>query len=160
MNKLFTCETCEKTFARARDLSRHRKMTTTHDLIIKNTNDGVVFVCHVCSDEFKDGKYLLAHRRKVQHDREPERAVQDAGRSIMLATTFAFVRVHDAVKSAFDEIRNEVLPLYANVVDGNPEATNERIDQFLQPYSNFVNDGLQRDAFLVCDALTKDIQLL
>ena len=75
----------------------------------------------------------------------------------MLATTFAFVRVHDAVKSAFEEIRNELLPLYANVVDENPEATNERIDQFLQPYSNFVNDGLQRDAFLVCDALTKDI---
>ena len=159
-DKLFTCETCDKTFVKAKDLSRHMKMTTTHDLIIKNTINGTVFVCDVCRQEFKDAKYLFAHRRNVQHDRETEKVAQDAGRSVILTTTLAFVRVHDAVKSAFEQIHEEVFPLYTDIKDENPEAKNERIEQFLQPYSNFVNDGLQRDAFLVCDALIKDIQSL
>ena len=60
-NKLFTCETCDKTFVKASDLSRHKKMTTTHDLTIKNTNNGTVFVCDVCRKEFKDAQYLFAH---------------------------------------------------------------------------------------------------
>ena len=77
---------------------------------------------------------------------------------MILSTTSAFVRVHDAVKCAFEEIREEIFLLYA--ADGNREATNERIEKFLQPFNNFVNDGLQRDAFLVCDALIKDIRAL
>ena len=159
-NKLFSCETCDKTFVKASDLSRHKKMTTAHDLIIKNTNNETVFVCGVCRKEFKDAQYLFAHRRNVQHDRGTEKIAQDTDRSVILTNTLAFVRVHDAVKSAFEQIHEEVFPLYTDVKDGNPEAINERIEQFLQPYSNFINDGLQRDPFLVCDALTKDIQSL
>ena len=79
---------------------------------------------------------------------------------MLLTTTLAFIRVHDAVKSAFDEIHKEVFPLYTNLDDETAEAKDERIEQFLKPYSNFVNDGLQRDTFLVCDALIKDIQSL
>ena len=157
-NKLYICEKCERTFKSASDLARHKTMTTTHDLIIKNTINGTVFVCDACLQEFKDAQYLFAHRRHVQHDQETEKVVKDVRRSLILTTTSAFVRVHDAVKCAFEEIREEIILLYA--ADGNREATNERIEKFLQPFNNFVNDGLQRDAFLVCDALIKDIHAL
>ena len=155
---LFICETCGKTFLRSVDLHRHKKMTTTHDYVKRNECNEIVYECEVCRQEFKNPQVLFVHRRR--HDVEPEKTAQGASRSVLLTTTLAFIRVHDAVKSAFYEIRKEVFTLYANLDDETPEAMNERIEQFLRPYSNFVNDGLQRDTFLVCDALIKDIQSL
>ena len=157
-NKLFTCETCDKTFTTAVGLSRHKQMTKTHDYVKRNECNEIVYECKVCRQEFKNPQVLFVHRRR--HDVEPEKTAQGASRSVLLTTTLAFIRVHDAVKSAFDEIRTEVFPLYAKLDDETPEAMTERIEQFLKPYSNFVNDGLQRDTFLVCDALIKDIQSL
>ena len=156
--KLFICETCGKTFLRSVDLHRHKKMTTTHDFIKRNECNEIVYECEVCRHEFKNPQVLLAHRRR--HDFEPEKTVQGASQSLMMTTTLAFLKVHDAVTATFDEIRKEVFPLYASLKNETAEATSERIEQSLQPYINFVNDGLQRDTLLVCDALTKDIQTL
>ena len=136
----FKCDICSKVYSRKDSLARHKRivhdgnaiLTKSHAFTKKNVNS-----------------------EKEYAESESKKEAQDIGRSVILSTTSAFVRVHDAVKSAFEEIREEIFLLYAT--DGNQEATNERIEKYLQPYSNFVNDGLQRDAFLVCDVLIKDI---
>ena len=33
-----------------------------------------------------------------------------------------------------------------------------RFNHLLQVHSNFINDGLQRDVFILCDAIIKDIK--
>ena len=40
------------------------------------------------------------------------------------------------------------------------EETNARISEILRPFGNFLNNGLQRDTFIMSDALLRDIESL
>ena len=110
----FKCDVCGNVYSRKDSVARQKRivhdgnatLTKSHVLIKKNLNSG-----------------------KEYAESESKKEAKAIGRSLMLTTTSAFVRVHDAVKSAFEEIREEIFPLYAG--DGNRETTEQRAFVYL-----------------------------
>ena len=162
--KTYICESCEQSFTTSRSLARHRNTSKKHAShqscnIIEN-----VYLCGVCKKEFDNIDELTAHQKSRTY--QPQKDFKDVSRSVLQSTTLAFIKVHDAVKTAFEEVNKAVLPLYqCESQDDEEEPHDEgeigvhaRINHLLQVHSNFINDGIQRDVFILCDAIIKDIK--
>ena len=162
--KSYICETCEQSFTTSFNLIRHKNTTRKHAShqscnIIEN-----VYLCEVCNKEYENIDEFTVHQKSCSY--RSKRNINDASRSVLQSTTLAFIKVHDAVKTAFEEVYKAVLPLYqCDIEDDEEEPHDEgemgvhaRINHLLQVHSNFINDGIQRDVFILCDAIIKDIK--
>ena len=142
---------------------RHKNGTRKHASLQMKDN---VYLCDVCKGEFDNVDELTMHRRSC--NLLPKKDLKETCRSVLQSTTLAFVKVHDAVKAAFEEINKEVLPLYqcaSNDDEEGPHCEGDlgvraRIKLLLHVHSNFINNGLQRDVFILSDAIIKDIKTL
>ena len=118
----------------------------------------------MCKKEYENIEEFTVHQKSCSN--RSKRNFNDASRSVLQSTTLAFIKVHDAVKTAFEEVNKAVLPLYqCESQDDEEEPHDEgeigirtRINHLLQVHSNFINDGIQRDVFILCDAIIKDIK--
>ena len=99
--KLFVCERCDKTFRSLRDLDVHKARTKTHDYVKRNQHNEVVYKCDVCNHEFKYAANLVAHRKNFKHE---SKNLEDRNHpTVVVSTTLAFLKVHDAITAAFKE---------------------------------------------------------
>ena len=88
---LFTCDICEKTFDKVRDLHRHNKMTKTHDSIKRNEHNEVVFECDGCQQVFVSSTKLFRHQKYAKH--ETVNGARDVNGTVISSTTLAFEKV-------------------------------------------------------------------
>ena len=105
--KTYVCETCEQSFATSSNLRRQKNTSMKHlSLQLKHN----AYLCDVCKWEFDNVDELTRHRRSCYL--LPKKDLNETCRSVLHSTTLDSVKVHDAVKAAFEEINKEVLPLY------------------------------------------------
>ena len=162
--KYYICETCEQTFTTPHNLARHRNTTKKHASHQSSNNIEHVYLCEVCKKEFNNIEEFTVHLKSCSYREKKD--CKDASRSVLQSTTLAFIKVHDAVKAAFAEVNEAVFPFYqCHSQDDEEEPHDEgevgihaRVNHLLQVHSNFINDGLQRNVFLLCDAIIKDIK--
>ena len=65
--ELFACDVCERTFAKAGLLSRHKHTTAIHDTVRRNSHNEIVFTCGVCKKDYGSSKSLVSHQRYAKH---------------------------------------------------------------------------------------------
>ena len=143
--KSYICETCGQSFTRSSDLIRHKNSTRKHASLQLKDN---VYLCDDCKGEFDNIDELTVHRRSC--NLLPQKDLKETCRSVLQSTTFAFVKVQEAVKAAFEEIKKEVLPLYqcaSNHDEEGPHCEGDlglhaRMKLLLHVHANFINNGL------------------
>ena len=79
----------------------------------------------------------------------------DTKRIVALSTTLAFRRVHDALKLAFADIHNEMLPLYAEDIHERNPAT--QLWKILDPVLASARSAEQNHSFIAIDTLAYDL---
>src|SRR5271156_5104603 len=66
--KLFACDGCEKQYARAASLIRHKQSKHTLLFATRRSHSGMKeFACEICNKQFSSKLYLNVHRRSM-HD--------------------------------------------------------------------------------------------
>ena len=135
---IFKCNVCEQSFDTTRSLAIHTSAKYTHDGLQRNELNEIMFISNYCNRTFRSQKSFYNHRRTAKHPlddvvvtgeaMEPTtEEVQDVytsngriqneishekDRVIKLSTSMALGRVQDAVKQAFRNVHEELIPLY------------------------------------------------
>ena len=87
-------------------------------------------------------------RNEISHEKE---------RVIELSTSMALGRVQDAVKQAFRNVRDEMIPLYMTTDIEHRDAW-ERVRKTTEPFENEILMNLMHDTFKVADELKRDLE--
>ena len=182
---IYKCTVCEQSFDTARALAIHTSAKYTHDGLQRNEINEIVFICNHCNKTFRSQKSLYNHRRVAKHPLDgvvvtgeameptPEE-VQDVyasngrirneishekERVIELSTSMALGRVQDAVKQAFRNVCEEMIPLYTTTDIEHRDAW-ERVRKTTEPFENEILMTLMHDTFKVADELKRDLENL
>ena len=60
----------------------------------------------------KYARSVVAHQKHFKH--ESKKCEDKYNPTVIVSTSLAFVKVHDAVTAAFEEIKNKLFPIYAS----------------------------------------------
>ena len=180
---VFKCNVCEQTFNTSRGLSAHMNAKYSHDGLKRNELNEMVFICNICNKTFSLQRSLYLHRRLAKHaiddvvdageamDSAPGEVQDDYSsngrirneishekeRVIELSTSMALGRVQDAVKQAFRNVRDEMIPLYMTTDIEHRDAW-ERVRKTIEPFENELLMTLMHDTFKVADELKRDLE--
>ena len=182
-SKIIKCNVCEQSFDTPRALSIHNSAKYSHDGLQRNERNEIVFICNICNKTFRSQKSLYNHRRNLKHavddmnvteeamETAPMQAEQvytssgrirneishEKERVIELSTSMALGRVQDAVKQAFRNVRDEMIPLYMTTDIEHRDAW-ERVRKTTEPFENEILMNLMHDTFKVADELKRDLE--
>ena len=137
-NPVLSCDVCGKTCANQGGLTNHKNSLGAHEGLRRNEKNEIEFVCNVCGKVFMYQTSLYMHKRKKHYanvDAPAEASeekletipVEDVYESnghirneishekervVEISSSMALGNVQDAVKRAFRNLVDEMIPLY------------------------------------------------
>ena len=172
MENAFSCDACDQTFVRKNGFMKHKNSPSVHDGLRRNAKNDIEFACNHCDKVYASRSKLYQHQYskhraivnattkstdevmeaipvKVEDVYESDGHVRseishEKERVIMISTSLALGNVQDAVKRAFRNMTDEMVPLYVASGMEHMDAWN-RVRVITQSFENGLLINLMQD---------------
>ena len=186
VENVFSCDACHQTFARKSAFMAHKNSSSVHNGLRRNEKNEIEFVCNDCDKVYSSHSNLYHHQyskhravvnaatkssdevMETTSVKEEENIYESDGRIrneishekervIMISTSLALGNVQDAVKCAFRNVVEEMVPLYVASGVERMDAWN-RVRMITESFENGLLINLMQDTFKIVDELKRDLE--
>ena len=185
-NPVFSCDECGKTCANQGGLTNHKNSLGAHEGLRRNEKNEIEFVCNVCDKVFVYQTSLYTHKRN-KHYANVDAPAESTGektestattkvedfyesdgrlcneishekeRVVEISSSMALGNVQDAVKRAFRNLVDEMIPLYVASGVEQMDAW-YRVRAIVDSFENGLLMTLVQDTFQIADKLKRDLE--
>ena len=175
-NPVLSCDVCGKTCANQGGLTNHKNSLGAHEGLRRNEKNEIEFVCNVCDKVFVYQTSLYTHKRNKHYanvgapaETIPVEDVYESNghirseishekeRVVEISSSMALGNVQDAVKRAFRNLVDEMIPLYVASGVEQMDAW-YRVRAIVDSFENGLLMTLVQDTFQIADKLKRDLE--